>query len=99
MDVDREIQAVESATVSADAVRAALTNITEVYEALQPYERKELVRLLLQRAEVGERRITLEVRGGLREIPGPAALGDKSGSRSERPGWLPDVDSNHEPTD
>ena len=89
---------VESAVVSADAVRAALANVTEVYEALQPYERKELVRLLLQRAEVGEHRITLEIRGRLQELPGAATLGAKSGSRSERPGWLPDEDSNLEPT-
>jgi len=66
---------VESAVVSADAVRAALANVTEVYEALQPYERKELVRLLLQRAEVGEHRITLEIRGRLQELPGACHLG------------------------
>jgi site-specific DNA recombinase len=89
-EVDRELTALESASVSADAVRMALSNIGGVYECLQPYERKELVRLLLQRAEVSERRITLEIRAGLEEFPRPAATGGKSGSRSERPGWLPD---------
>ena len=43
--------------------------------------------------------MTLEIRGGLREVPGAATDKTKSGSRSERPEWLPDVDSNHEPND
>ena len=82
--------------MSAEAVRATLSNITEVYECLQPHERKELVRLLLQRAVVSERRLTLEIRGGLQGLPA-AAKEDKSGSRSQRPIWLPDEDSNLEP--
>ena len=69
-------------------MRATLSNITEVYECLQPHERKELVRLLLQRAVVSERRLTLEIRGGLQGLPA-AAKEDKSGSRSQRPIWLP----------
>ena len=86
----------QSATVSAEAVRASLANINEVYECLQPYERKELVRLLVQRAEVSERRMTLEIRAGARAVA-PATYGN-SASRSERPGWLPDEDSNLEPS-
>lgn len=95
-ELDRELQAVESATVSAPAVQATLANIADVYECLQPYERTELVRLLLQRAEIGERRITLEIRGGLREVPQVAT--PAAASRFERPEWLPDEDSNLEPS-
>lgn len=96
-EIDRQLNDVEAATVSAQTVSAALANVSDVYDCLQPYERKDLIRLLLQRAEVGERRITLEIRGGLQEAPKPATKG-KSASRFERPSWLPDVDSNHEPT-
>ena len=77
-------------------MQSALASFGELYECLQPYERQELVRLLVKRAEVGERRITLEIRGGLAGLPAPEEV--KSGSRSVRPIWLPDVDSNHEPS-
>jgi site-specific DNA recombinase len=87
-EADRELEMIEMSSVSADAVREALSNVSEVYECLQPYERKELIRLLLQRAEVSERRIVLEIRAGLEELRSPQARG-KSGSRSGRPGWLP----------
>lgn len=97
-DVDAEIQGLEGATVCAETVRETLGTIREVYECLQPYERKELVRLLLQRAEVGERRITLEIRGGLQVLPTTMAEAAKSRSRLERPSWLPDEDSNLEPS-
>ncbi len=76
-----------------------MANAHEVYEHLRPHERKELMRLLLQRAEVGDRSIVLEIRGaacaGLAETPGAPGVG---ASRYEAPVWLPDEDSNLEPT-
>ena len=65
----------------------------EVYEHLRPHERKELFKLLLRSVEVGERQIELEIYAG---VPSPGGPGVKR--RIGRLGWLPDVDSNHEPT-
>lgn len=98
-DADRELSQAESARVSTEVVQLALANVDEVYEHLKPHERKELMRLLLQRAEVGDRSIVLEISGaacaGLAETSGAPGEG---ASRYEVPKWLPDVDSNHEPT-
>ena len=51
----------ESEQVSADTIRAALGRFNEVYAQLTPFERKELVRLILHRAEVSDRQIVLEL--------------------------------------
>ena len=40
--------------VDVDQVRAALGQVKDLYQALRPYEQKELMRLVLQRAEVNE---------------------------------------------
>ena len=85
--------------MSAEAVQLALANVDEVYEHLKPHERKELMRLLLQRAEVADHSIVLEIRGaacvGLADTRGAPRVG---ASRYEAPKWLPDEDSNLEPT-
>lgn len=44
-----------------ELVRAALGQVRELFGALKPYEQRELMKLVLQRAEVNEREITLEV--------------------------------------
>ncbi len=59
-----------------------------VYEHVKPHERKELMRLLLKSVEVGDRRMVLELYGTT----------ERGTSRSETVSWLPDVDSNHEPS-
>ena len=64
-----------------DEIRATLA-------ALKPYEQRELMQLVLQRAEINEREITLEVYA-LNE----ASLTDKVSANREmvrmRPVWLP----------
>jgi hypothetical protein len=50
-------------------------------EPLTPFERKELMRLLLKRAEVGDRQIVLEIY--------PVTTAPQGESRSEAPNWLP----------
>jgi hypothetical protein len=66
-------------------VRASLTRFRDVYEQLTPFERKELMRLLLHRAEVSERRIVLEIY----PVTAPEMAMPQSRSRSEAPNWLP----------
>ena len=96
-DLERQIAEIQAATAIASTVCDALRHVDEVYECLHPHERKELFKLLLRRVEVGERQITLEIYAGtapttVEEEPRP------SGSRFGPLDWLPDVDSNHEPT-
>jgi len=54
-----------------------------------PLERKELMRLLLRRAEVSDRQIVLEIY----PIATPEMAAPQSRSRSEAPNWLPGQDS------
>ena len=59
-------------------VHEALTHMGEVYESLPPFRRKELIRLVLDRAEVSESQLRLAFRGR------PSA----NESRSETSKWL-----------
>lgn len=52
-----------------------------------------IVALLLKCAEVGDKEIVLDL---YEEACAAFAQASKSDSRFARPGWLPDVDSNHE---
>ena len=96
-DVDRQIAEIESATAITSTVCAALRHVDEVYECLRPHERKELFKLLLRRVEVGDGQITLEIYAGTvpRQTPHSSDITDL---RFRRLGWLPDEDSNLEPT-
>jgi hypothetical protein len=44
-----------------ETVRASLACFKDVYGQLTPFERRELMRLLLRRAEVSDRLIVLEI--------------------------------------
>ncbi len=58
-------------------MRASLLRFKDVYAHLTPFERKELLRLLLRRAEVGDRQIVGDLpRGGARygDAPEPFTL-------------------------
>ena len=94
-DLDRQIGEIEASGASAEAVREALGRVDEVYEHLKPHERKELFKLLLRSVEVGEQQIVLEIYAGC--ASGGAETPDRQRLRG-RLEWLPDVDSNHEPT-
>ena len=66
-------------------MRSALCQFGEVFACLTPFERKELIRLVLRRAEVGDRQIVLELYGTLT----PEMATAQSRLRSEPPNWLP----------
>jgi site-specific DNA recombinase len=80
--------------VSDGEVRAALSAFEDVFECLMPYERKELLQLVIQRAEVRPRKITMNINGS---VPVLGTL-VTDGSRSRTPSWLPGEDSNLEPS-
>ena len=60
----------------------------ELFGALKPYEQRELIQLVLRRAEVNEREITLEVYA-LNGAALPGKVADKGELVRPRPGWLP----------
>ncbi len=84
-ETDGALQQLETDRVSADTARTAFVEFGGVYSALTPLERKELMRLVLRRAEGGDRRIALE----LYPIQAPKLAVAQSHSRSEPPNWLP----------
>ena len=92
---EQQIAEITAVSKSSDAVVEALRHLDEVYEALHPNERKELFRLVLRRIEVGDDQIVLEIYAGASAPEG----GESAKRRTERLGWLPDEDSNLEPSD
>ena len=75
----------EKEKTTADKVCVALSDFSRVYAVLTPLERKELIRLVLKRAKMGDRQIVLE----LYPIEGLEMEAAQSRSRSEPPDWLP----------
>ena len=82
-EVHQELGSMELEAVEPELVRATLGQVKELFGALKPYEQ-----LVLQRAEVNEREITLEVYA----LPN-AKLPGKEAYNGEvvrmRPDWLP----------
>ena len=94
-EADEALQRVERDQVTAETVRSALSEASRVYACLTPFEQKELMRLVLHRAEVSERQILLE----LHAVPAPTLVMAQGLSRSEPPNWYPRQDSNLQPPD
>ena len=98
LEADESLRQTQEQAVTVDAVKQALTRIDEVYEHLMPFEKRDLMRLVLKQVDVNERQITLQI----------YALGDEhlklcqgvgSGELVRpRPNWLPGQDSNLEPS-
>ena len=59
--VQQELDSMDREAVDTELVRAALGQVKDLFGALKPYEQRELMQLVLRRAEVNERKITLEV--------------------------------------
>ena len=85
VEVNQALAQIEKERVTTETVRASLSRFRDVYAHLKPGERKELMRLLLHRAEVGDRRIVLEIY----PITAPELAMPQSRSRSEASNWLP----------
>jgi hypothetical protein len=86
--VQEELDSLDREAVDAELVRAALGRVKELFGALKPYEQRELMQLVLQRAEVNEREITLEVYA-LTAAALPAKVGAAGEVVRTRPDWLP----------
>ncbi len=92
-EVDGGLTRLDHTQVTAKTVREALFCFGEVYACLTPFEKKELVRLVLHRAEVADRQIVLELYPiQVRELTSPIP------SRPGTLNWLPEQDSNLQPS-
>ena len=90
-EVDRAISHLQAGRIGSRAVLEALAHVTEVYACLKPYEQKELVRLILQKAEVDphEFKLALYSEALSTMAEGPMSTGSSS-QRSRSPIRLPE---------
>ena len=87
-EVQHELDGMDREAVDVGLVRAALGQVKDLLGALKPYEQKELMRLVLQRAEVNEREITLDIYA-LTETSLQEKVSDEGVMVRMRPDWLP----------
>jgi hypothetical protein len=87
-EVQQELDSLDREAVDADLVRATLGQIKGVFETLKPYEQRELMQLVLRRAEVNEREITLDIYA-LTDCSLKEKIGDNGSMVRMRQGWLP----------
>jgi len=79
---------IQRQAVDETIVRQALAHISEVYECLPPYRRKDLIRLVLEHAKVSETELRLAIKGRAPTVEVlkrglPRALRPQSGSPGE----------------
>ena len=99
VETEQVLSATRDAEVTPDAVREGLANFERVYAHLKPFEQKELVRLLLHRATIGDRELILEINGeACTRFAQASESATNRGGFTERAIWLPDEDSNLEPS-
>jgi hypothetical protein len=87
-EVQQELDSLDREAVDADLVRATLGQIKGVFETLKPYEQRELMQLVLKRAEVNEREITLDIYA-LTDCSLKEKVGDNGEMVRMRQAWLP----------
>ena len=89
--------ATRDAQASADAIRDGLLNFDRVYSHLKPFEQRELVPLILDKAVIGDRQLVLHLKGeactAFAQAPEKASPTEGFAGRAI---WLPDEDSNLE---
>ena len=90
-ETDAAIAQVKREQVKVEMVRSALARVGELYACLKPFEQKELVRLVLRSAEVGDRQIVMELyRTEYLQDEQPLEMATaQSIPRFEPPDWLP----------
>ncbi len=87
--VQQELDNLDREAVDTELVRGALGQVNELFGVLKPYEQRELMNLVLHRAEVNEREITLEVYA-LTDVGSPGVLPSEGDMVRMRPVWLPE---------
>ena len=87
-EVQQDLDSLDREAVGTELVRAALGHVNELFGELKPYEQRELMQLVLNRAEVNEREITLKLYA-LTEAGLPEKVGAQGDAVRMRPNWLP----------
>ena len=94
MEIEKAIQQAQEKAVDAEKVKEAISRINEVYGQLKPFERRELIGLILKSAKVSEKEIELEI-----YALGVKQLNSTNGTNSVKLGekvraalnWLPEL--------
>jgi hypothetical protein len=89
-EVEKVLQQINDQTVDIEIIRNALARIDEVYSKLKPFERRELMSLVLKSARVNEREIILEIYA-LGEQTKPQKTGETDEKVRLLPIWLPEL--------
>ena len=88
------IEEITRDSLDADFIVGVLKNFSDIFKHLKPYQKKELIRLVLHRADISETEMKIALYGNLPDI-GPLNLSDsQDDSRSVIASWLPRPDSN-----
>ena len=87
--VQQELDNLDREAVDTELVQGALGQVKELFGVLKPYEQRKLMNLVLHRAEVNEREITLEVYA-LTEAASPGVLHAAGDVVRMPPNWLPE---------
>ncbi|MDA1129734.1 MAG: recombinase family protein [Chloroflexi bacterium] len=87
--VQQELDNLDLEAVDTELVRGALGQVKELFGVLKPYEQRDLMNLVLHRAEVNEREITLEVYA-LTEAAPPVVVDAEGDVVRMPPVWLPE---------
>ena len=87
-ELEQQLAKVQDKAVTAEVVRAALSQVQQVYACLKPYEQRELVRLALHRAEVHVRELVLEINSAVGQEITPATV-NNGGVVRRTQDWLP----------
>jgi site-specific DNA recombinase len=89
-EVSVTMESIRREAVDEAVVREALAHIGEVYEGLPPYRRKDLIRLVLDRAEVSESELRLAFKGRPPsvEVLKRGEIEREDAPRSETSKWL-----------
>ena len=90
------IKQLEGSRVESEVVRLALAQTAEVFGRLQPYQRRELARLILHRAEVVKNGVRLAFYGSPPDVEAylESKMAQSLPINSEPPKTLPRLDSN-----
>ena len=90
VELEQQLAKVQDKAVTAEVVRAALSQVHQVYACLKPYEQRELMRLVVHRAEVHVRELVLEINGAVGQEITPATV-NNGGVVRQTQDWLPEA--------
>ena len=92
--INQAIEEITRDSLDTDFIAGVLGNFTDVFKYLKPYQQKELIRLVLYRADISETEMKMTLYGNLPDIGSFDLSETQNNSRSVITNWLPRPDSN-----